>query len=64
MALQRLQDTDLLYDILERQQRIAEERFGDTDPSDGDSTESSAARTTEPVPDSTTTSDARPSSGS
>ena len=64
MALQRLQDTDLLYDILERQQRVAEERFGDTDSSDGDSTESSAARTTEPVPDSTTTSDVRPSSGS
>jgi hypothetical protein len=28
MALQRLQDTDLLRDIMARQQRLAEQRFG------------------------------------
>ncbi len=41
MALQRLQDTDLLYDVLERQQRIAEQRFGDTDSTTRDSAQSS-----------------------
>ena len=34
MALQRLQDTDLLYRVLERQQRIAKRRFGDTTTTD------------------------------
>ncbi|MFB6248905.1 MAG: efflux RND transporter periplasmic adaptor subunit [Salinibacter sp.] len=64
MSLQRLQETDLLYDILERQQRIAERRFGNADSTASDSAQSSPARTTEPVPDSTTTSDARPAPGS
>ena len=53
MSLQRLQDTDLLYDILERQQRMAERRFGNADSTAGDSAQSSAARTP-PLPDSTT----------
>jgi RND family efflux transporter MFP subunit len=34
MALQRMQDTDLLYRILDRQQRIAKRRFGDTTQTD------------------------------
>jgi multidrug efflux pump subunit AcrA (membrane-fusion protein) len=41
MALQRLQDTDLLYDVLERQQRIAEQRFGGEDSTSSDSAQSS-----------------------
>ncbi len=41
MALQRLQDTDLLRDVLERQQRMAEQRFGDS--SGADTTQSSTA---------------------
>ena len=61
MSLQRLQDTDLLYDILERQQRIAERRFGRSDSTAGDSAQSSAARTSEPAADSTTASAAAPS---
>jgi hypothetical protein len=44
MALQRLQDTDLLRRILERQQRMAERRFGTApDTSRADTTQSSAA---------------------
>ncbi len=42
MALQRMQDTDLLYRILDRQQRIAKQRFGDADSATTDSTQSSA----------------------
>jgi len=37
LALQRLQDTDLLYRVLERQQRLAEERFGPQDTTADDS---------------------------
>lgn len=45
MALQRLQDTDLLRDVLERQQRMAEQRFGDApDTNSVDTTQSSAAQ--------------------
>jgi len=40
MALQRMQDTDLLYRVLDRQQRIAKRRFGDT--TDTDTAASSA----------------------
>ncbi|PQJ33840.1 efflux transporter periplasmic adaptor subunit [Salinibacter sp. 10B] len=43
MALQRMQDTDLLYRILERQQRIAKQRFGSTDSAATDSAQSAAA---------------------
>lgn len=44
LALQRLQDTDLLRRILERQQRMAERRFGTApDTSRADTTQSSAA---------------------
>jgi hypothetical protein len=42
MSLQRMQDTDLLYDVLERQQRMAKRRFG-SDSTAPDSVESSAA---------------------
>ncbi len=46
MALQRLQDTDLLRRILKRQQRMAERRFGNApDTSGADTTQSSAADT-------------------
>jgi hypothetical protein len=44
MALQRLQDTDLLRRILERQQEMAERRFGDSDTTQADTTQSSAAQ--------------------
>jgi len=45
MALQRLQDTDLLRDVLERQQRMAEQRFGDSaEASSTDTTQSSTAQ--------------------
>lgn len=43
MTLQRLQDTDLLYQVLERQQRLAEQRFGDDDTTGADSLESSVS---------------------
>jgi hypothetical protein len=36
LALQRLQDTDLLQRILERQQRLAEQRFGGQDTTQAD----------------------------
>ena len=45
MALQRLQDTDLLRDVLERQQRMAEQQFGDSpDTNASDTTQSSTAQ--------------------
>ena len=45
LALQRLQDTDLLRDVLERQQRMAEQRFGDSSDADAaDTTQSSTAQ--------------------
>jgi RND family efflux transporter MFP subunit len=47
MALQRLQDTDLLYRVLERQQRIAEQRFGGRDTTQTDTAETSAATANE-----------------
>ncbi len=34
MALQRMQDSDLLYRFLDRQQRLAKQRFGDTTATD------------------------------
>ncbi len=43
MALQRLQDTDLLNRVLERQQRLAEQRFG-PDSTPNDTTQSSVTR--------------------
>lgn len=51
MALQRMQDTDLLHRVLERQQRIAKQRFGDTTTTD---TAASAASPADPrSPDTT-----------
>jgi len=47
MSLQRLQDTDLLYDVFERQQRIAEQRFGTSDSAATDSAGTSMTDTTE-----------------
>lgn len=44
LALQRLQDTDLLKRTLKRQQRMAERRFGDGDTTRTDTVESSAAQ--------------------
>ena len=46
MALQRLQDTDLLYRVLERQQRIAKQRFGDT--TDADTAQPTSSRQNRP----------------
>jgi multidrug efflux pump subunit AcrA (membrane-fusion protein) len=51
MALQRLQDTDLLYDVLERQQEMAKQRFGDGDSTTADSAQSSTSLTNEAAPD-------------
>jgi RND family efflux transporter MFP subunit len=42
LSLQRLQDTDLLYDVLERQQRVAKQRFGADTTSASDSARSAA----------------------
>jgi hypothetical protein len=47
MSLQRLQDTDLLYDVFERQQRLAEQRFGTSDSAATDSADASMTDTTE-----------------
>jgi len=52
MSLQRLQDTDLLYRVLERQQRIAKERFGTGDTSSTDSGGSATPVNDEAAPDS------------
>jgi RND family efflux transporter MFP subunit len=41
IALQRLQDTDLLYRFLDRQREIAQRRFGDQDSTQTDSVQSS-----------------------
>lgn len=41
IALQRLQDTDLLYRFLDRQREIAQRRFGNQDSTQADSSESS-----------------------
>jgi RND family efflux transporter MFP subunit len=46
LSLQRLQDTDLLYDVFERQQRLAEQRFGTSDSASG-SADSSMTDSTE-----------------
>ena len=43
LALQRLQDTDLLNRVLERQQRLAKQRFGN-DSTPGDTAQSSVTR--------------------
>ena len=52
MALQRLQDTDLLRKILKRQQRMAEQRFGSSsDTSATDTTQSSTAQQPTAPPD-------------
>ncbi len=40
IALQQLQDTDLLYRFLDRQRQIAQQRFGDQDSSQTDSAQS------------------------
>jgi RND family efflux transporter MFP subunit len=42
VALQRLQDTDLLYRFLERQQRVADQRFGQQDSTSTDTATNSA----------------------
>jgi len=47
LSLQRLQDTDLLYDIFERQQRLAEQRFGGADSTASDSADASTMDSTE-----------------
>jgi hypothetical protein len=52
MSLQRLQDTDLLYRVLERQQRLAKERFGTGDTSSTDSGGSATPVNDEAAPDS------------
>jgi RND family efflux transporter MFP subunit len=44
MALQRLQDVDLLHRVLDRQQRLAKQRFGDS--TETDSAQATAADTT------------------
>jgi hypothetical protein len=54
MALQRLQDTDLLYDVLERQQKMADQRFGSGDSTIADSAQSSTSLTNEAAADTTT----------
>ena len=51
MALQRLQDTDLLQRVLERQRRMADQRFG-RDTTRADTTQSSAAESPSLRPDS------------
>lgn len=48
MALQRLQDTDLLYRVLERQQQLAKERFGTEDTTTMDSAQSVRGQTEMP----------------
>ena len=48
MALQRLQDTDLLYRVLERQQRVAKERFGEEDSTTIDTAQSVRDRAASP----------------
>ncbi len=53
MSLQQLQDTDLLHEVLERQQRIAERRFGERDTTATDSVQSSVSTTNEAASDST-----------
>jgi hypothetical protein len=42
IALQKLQDTDLLYRVLDRQQQLANQRFGNEDSTQTDSVQSSA----------------------
>lgn len=42
IALQQLQDTDLLYRVLDRQQQLADQRFGNRDSTQTDSVQSSA----------------------
>jgi RND family efflux transporter MFP subunit len=54
LALQRLQDTDLLNRVLERQQRLAEERFG-SDAGAEDTTSSAQARPDRSAPSMATT---------
>jgi len=53
ITLQRLQDTDLLRRVLERQQRVAERRFGTTDST---TTDSAAATRRGPASDTSATS--------
>ena len=54
LSLQRLQDTDLLNRVLERQQRLAKQRFGDD--SAPDDTSQSSTTQEETSPDSTASS--------
>ena len=59
MALQRLQDTDLLYRTLERQQRLAEQRFGNSDTTQAaDTAQSSTLPREAAAPDTSATSSA------
>jgi len=51
MALQRLQDIDLLNRVLERQQRIAEQRFGDRDSTQTDTSQTTSEAPDAPAPD-------------
>jgi len=63
MSLQRLQDTDLLYRVLERQQRLAKKRFGNgSDTSTTDTIRSSAPAPDQAPSDSAQTSVASTSS--
>jgi multidrug efflux pump subunit AcrA (membrane-fusion protein) len=52
MSLQRMQDTDLLYRVLERQQRLAKQRFGNGDSSATDTAGAGTPVTNEAAPDS------------
>ena len=56
MSLQRLQDTDLLYRILERQQRLAKQRFGNGGDTSTTDTMRSSAPSDQAPSDSTQTS--------
>lgn len=51
MALQRLQDTDLLYRVLRRQQRLAEQRFGTRDTTRADTAGPTAGSSSSALPD-------------
>jgi len=54
MALQRMQESDLLNRFLDRQQRLAKQRFGDT--TSTDTSASAASPSDVPSPDTTTSS--------
>jgi len=62
MSLQRLQDTDLLYRVLERQQRLAKQRFGNGSDTSATDTMRSSAPSDQAPSDSAQTSVASTSS--